>query len=132
VIGKLLLIDDSELVLSRLRARLQREGYDVLTTSKPLELPRAVLMCDLVIIDFHMPGMNGAEVLRALKLRATPSGTVPLFFLYTSDKVASHGYQGLGFDGGLINKGDDESLVQQVAVALRLSKLRNRSSRAPR
>jgi hypothetical protein len=71
-------------------------------------------------------------VLRALKPKAAASGATPLFFLYTGDKVASHEYQSLGFDGGLINKGDDESLVQQVAVALRLSKLRNRSSRAPR
>jgi CheY-like chemotaxis protein len=131
VIGRLLIVDDSELLLDRVRARLQREGYDVWTTSKPLELPRHLLACDLAILDFHMPGTNGAEVLRALKLRA-PTGAAPLFFLYTNDKVASHEYQRLGFDGGLINKGDDESLVQQVSVALRLSKLRNRSSRAPR
>jgi CheY-like chemotaxis protein len=132
MLGKLLLIDDNELALARVKARLQREGYHVQTTSRPLELQREQLACDLVIIDFHMPSMNGAEVLRALKPKAAGSGAPPLFFLYTGDKVASHQYQSLGFDGGLINKGDDESLVQQVAVALRLAKLRNRPSRSPR
>ncbi len=88
--------------------------------------------CDLVILDFHMPGTNGGEVLRSLKMAAARSGAAPLFFLYTADKVISRQYQQLGFDGGLINKGDDESLVQQVAVALRLAKLRNRPSRQPR
>jgi CheY-like chemotaxis protein len=130
--GRLLIIDDSEPMLERVKARLQREGYDVLTSSSPLEFQRHLPACDLVIIDFHMPGMNGAEVLRALRRKVASAGEAPLFFLYTGDKVASHEYRQLGFDGGLIHKGDDESLVQQVAVALRLAKLHKRSSRAPR
>jgi hypothetical protein len=47
-----------------------------------------------------------------------------LFFLYTSDKTASRTHRDLGFDGALINKGDDESLVQQLAAALRFARLR--------
>jgi two-component system OmpR family response regulator len=132
VAGRLLIIDDNELALARVQARLQREGYDVVTTSQLVSATAHVLSCDLVIIDFHMPGMNGSEVLRSLRLSATRAGATPLFFLYTGDKVVSHQYLDLGFDGGLINKGDDESLVQQVAVALRLAKLRRRVSKAPR
>jgi len=130
--GRLLIVDDSEVVLDRIRLRLEREGYDVLTASEPIGAARHLATCDLVILDFHMPGMNGSEVLRSLKVAAARSRAMPLFFLYTGDKVISHQYQQLGFDGGLINKGDDESLVQQVSVALRLAKLRCRSLRAPR
>lgn len=126
VAGKLLVIDDSELVLERVKARLQRESYEVATTSQPVGAARHLLICDLVILDFHMPGMNGSEVLRSLKMLGAGSGAMPLYFLYTSDKVLSRGYRELGFDGTLINKGDDESLVQQVAVALRLAKLRRK------
>jgi len=131
VAGRLLIIDDNELALARIKARLQREGYDVLTTSALVDATGHVVSRDLVIIDFHMPGMNGSEVLRSLRLSAGRAATPPLFFLYTGDKVVSHQYLDLGFDGGLINKGDDESLVQQVSVALRLAKLRRRVSKPP-
>lgn len=132
VAGKLLIIDDSQASLDRIKVRLQREGYSVVTSSVPVGASTELPSCDLVILDFHMPGMNGSEALRWLKLAAARSGADPLFFLYTGDKVVSHQYLALGFDGGLINKGDDESLVQQVAVALRLAKLRRRISRPPR
>jgi DNA-binding NarL/FixJ family response regulator len=132
VAGKLLIVDDSQVFLDRIKVRLQREGYSVVTSSAPIGASMDLPACDLVILDFHMPGMNGSEALRWLKLAATRSGADPLFFLYTGDKVVSHQYLDLGFDGGLINKGDDESLVQQVAVALRLAKLRRRLSKPPR
>jgi len=128
VAGKLLVVDDNELVLERLKSRLQRESYEVATTSQPVGAVRHLLLCDLVILDFHMPGMNGSEVLRSLKMLAARSGANPLYFLYTSDKEFSHRYRELGFDGSLVSKGDDEALVAQVAVALRLAKLRRRAS----
>ena len=126
VVGKVLVIDDSEMVLERVKSRLQRESYEVATTSQPVGAARHLLLCDLVILDFHMPGMNGQEVLRSLKMLGASSGATPLYFLYTSDKVLSRGYRELGFDGTLTDKGDDEALVQQVAVALRLAKLRKK------
>ena len=129
IAGKLLVIDDSEMVLERVRTRLQRESYEVATTSQPVGAARHLLLCDLVILDFHMPGMNGGEVLRSLKMLGASSGANPLYFLYTSDKSLARGYRELGFDGTLLNKGDDESLVQQVAVALRLAKLRKKNQK---
>ena len=126
VVGKVLIIDDSEMVLERVKSRLQRESYEVATTSQPVGAARHLLLCDLVILDFHMPGMNGQEVLRSLKMLGANSGAAPLYFLYTSDKVLSRGYRELGFDRTLTNKGDDEALVQQVAVAVRLAKLRKK------
>jgi CheY-like chemotaxis protein len=77
-----------------------------------------------VLIDFHMPGIGGGEVLSSLRKAAKQMDTQPLYFLYTSDKTASRTHRELGFDGALINKGDDESLVQQLAAALRFAKLR--------
>ena len=74
-----------------------------------------------------MPGIGGGEVLGSLRRAGKALGTQPLFFLYTSDKTASRTHRDLGFDGALINKGDDESLVQQLAAALRFAKLRRMS-----
>jgi CheY-like chemotaxis protein len=122
--GKILLIDDSELVLSRVKARLLRESYEVTTLARAEGAASHLPNADLVLIDFHMPGMSGSEVLSALRKAARVSAATPLFFLYTSDKTASLRHRELGFDGALINKGDDESLVQQLAAALRFAKLR--------
>jgi CheY-like chemotaxis protein len=122
--GKIMIIDDSEMVLSRVKTRLAREGYDVLTLSNPASAARHLQQCDLVLIDFHMPGITGGEVLTGLRKAGKAAGTLPLFFLYTSDKTVSRTHRDLGFDGALINKGDDESLVQQLAAALRFAKLR--------
>ena len=79
VVGKVLVIDDSEMVLERVKARLQRESYEVATTSQPVGAARHLLLCDLVILDFHMPGMNGGEVLRSLKMLGASSGATPLY-----------------------------------------------------
>jgi CheY-like chemotaxis protein len=122
--GKIMIIDDSELVLGRVKARLTREGYEVLTVSNPAGAARQLSQCDLVLIDFHMPGVGGGEALTNLRKAGKAIGAQPLFFLYTSDKTASRKHRDLGFDGALINKGDDESLVQQLAAALRFAKLR--------
>jgi two-component system OmpR family response regulator len=122
--GKIMIIDDSEMVLSRVKTRLAREGYDVLTLSNPASAARHLPQYDLVLIDFHMPGITGGDVLNSLRKAGKTAGPTPLFFLYTSDKTVSRTHRDLGFDGALINKGDDESLVQQLAAALRFAKLR--------
>jgi hypothetical protein len=103
--GKILLIDDSELVRTRVQTRLGREGYEVITTSEAGRIG------------------HGREALHAVKQAAAAAGATPACFLYTSDKTVSLKHRELGFDGSVINKGDDESLVQQLQVALRLTRL---------
>jgi len=124
--GKILVIDDNELVLQRVKARLLRESYDVTTKAEPVGVGAHLPLCDIVILDFHMPGMNGRELLQSLQTIGADGAAKPLYFLYTSDSEASRGYRELGFDGTLVNKGNDESLVQQLSVALRLAKLRRK------
>jgi CheY-like chemotaxis protein len=123
-IGKIMLIDDSELVLDRVKSRLLREGYDVITVSRPANAPNLLSGCDVVLIDLHMPGIGGGEVLSLLRKASKGLDVQPQFFLYTADKIASRRHRAAGFDGALINKGDDESLIQQLAAALRFAKLK--------
>jgi hypothetical protein len=51
----------------------------------------------------------------------------PLFYLYTSDPSVAAAAKGNGFDGSFSNKGDDESLVQQIGAAMRIAKLKARA-----
>jgi len=121
--GKILLIDDSEIVRNRVQVRLRREGYEVATTEGIVRIGPQITNCDLVLLDFHMPGISGREALHTVKQAAAAVGAIPACFLYTSDKTISLKHRELGFDGSVINKGDDESLVHQLQVALRLTRL---------
>jgi CheY-like chemotaxis protein len=123
-VGKVLVVDDSEVVLSRVQTRLTKEGYEVVISAHPVGVGRhEIAQCDLVLLDYHMPGISGGEALHTLRQAGSSAGAYPAYFLYTSDKTVSLKHRELGFDGALINKGDDESLVQQLGVALRLTKL---------
>jgi two-component system, OmpR family, response regulator len=121
---RILIIDDSEIVLHRLKTRLTAEGYDVVTTQQPVGAGRHLLHCDLVIIDFYMPGIDGGEVVRSLRAACAALGARPPFYVYTADQVIEKDFQKWGFDGSFMHKGDDESLVHQVAAAFRLAQLR--------
>ena len=65
----LLLVDDEEHVLSALRRTLRKEGYHILSTTKPLEALEllAVHPVGVIISDARMPGMPGSELLRRVK-----------------------------------------------------------------
>jgi CheY-like chemotaxis protein len=69
--GRILVVDDEEVVRKLTREMLHREGYDVVTVAGAKEAaawyrahPHEV---DLVIIDMVMPSVDGLECFRALK-----------------------------------------------------------------
>lgn len=126
---RILVVDSSEVVLERIKSRLTREGYHVTAARHAAVAERSLADCDLVLVDFHVPGIDCGEVLAGLRKAARAVDSQPLFFLYTSDVTISRIHRDLGFDGSIINKGDDESLVQQLGAALRLAKVRWMSGR---
>ncbi len=56
--NRILVIDDSEVVLARIRGALVGAGYDVVTSSQTVGAARYLRGCNLVIVDFHMPGLT--------------------------------------------------------------------------
>ena len=67
---RVLIADDETAILSVLSYKLSEAGLDVLTAGdgvEALELAKSELP-DLLLIDFHMPGLSGLEV--CLQLRA--------------------------------------------------------------
>ena len=127
----ILVMDDHVPLLDRVRARLTAEGWSVVATSQTVGAARHLVACDLVLLDFHMPGIDGASVLDSLRAAARRSGAAPLFYLYTSDAANEDGARGLGFDGAITNKGDEETLVAQVRAIERIVRLRKLSTRGP-
>jgi CheY-like chemotaxis protein len=66
----ILCVDDDEAILHYEKALLERSGYAVLTAASAQQALRLVTMCrcDVVLLDFEMPGMNGHEVACEIKL----------------------------------------------------------------
>lgn len=120
---RILCLDDSEAQLDELVGTLRRAGYDAYGALTVDQARARMATADLVIVDFHMPRMNGAEALLLLKA-AVPADATPLFYLYTTDKDAAVSFKAHGFDGAFTAKGEMDTLLSQVETALRRLKLK--------
>jgi DNA-binding NtrC family response regulator len=77
---KLMLVDDEERFLSTTAKLLQRKGHQVVTASGGREALDSLEKEDVevVILDVKMPGMDGIEVLREIRLRFPLVGVIML------------------------------------------------------
>lgn len=128
-IGKILMIDDSETVLSGARHVLAVADFEVITATQVVGNARHLKGCDLVILDFHMPGLDGGDVVRSLRGAVEGSDSTCWFYLYSSDEKVAEAYAAHGFDGSFTNKGDPAALLPQVKAVFRMRKMRALSSR---
>jgi CheY-like chemotaxis protein len=66
----ILIVDDEEIVRELLEYALEEEGFEVLTAENGFQAIEmfgdSSLSCDLAIVDFSMPGMDGLEVCRKM------------------------------------------------------------------
>ncbi len=92
--SQILLVDDSDLILFRLKAILIKLGYQPVTFSNPagaLEWLAAGNLPDLILSDVEMPGMSGYDLIRQLK-QSKVTARIPIMLLTShtdiSDKVA--------------------------------------------
>ena len=121
---KILVIDDSEVVLERVKRALIMAGHEVIATTNIVGNARHLPSCDLVIIDYHMPGLDGPAVLASMRSVARPIANACPFFLYTSYENVASNYAALGFDGVFTQKGDELALARQVASVFRTMDMR--------
>ena len=80
--GRILVVDDQDDILQTTALVLRKGGYDVETASKGLDALEAIRRekPDLVLLDIEMPGMDGWETLRLLRLEeATRDVPVAMF-----------------------------------------------------
>jgi two-component system OmpR family response regulator len=116
---RVMVIDDSEVMLARIKRVLVAAGYDVIASTHPVGNARHLPTCDLVILDFHMPGLDGSSVVASLRALVNSLKNECQLFVYSSDKKIESDYARLGFDGAITSKGDEQALVRQVAAVFR-------------
>jgi len=85
----ILCIDDDDGMLGYQKALLERRGYAVLTAASARHGLQIAAVCAIaaVIVDYHMPEMNGHEVATEIK-RLRPQ--VPIVMVSSDDEIPEH------------------------------------------
>src|ERR1700733_2798961 len=81
--GKILIVDDQSANVQLLEMMLQRAGYlQVTSTMDPTSVCRLHLRnhYDLILLDLHMPGMDGFQVMEELKI-VDPDNYLPVLVI---------------------------------------------------
>jgi CheY-like chemotaxis protein len=116
--ARILVIDDDPVIGAVVTAVLGREDYEVvLAADGPdgLEEARRSLP-DLIVVDSVMPGMTGADVVRALRADPFTAG-VPLVMMSASPKTLAA--EAGDADGTLAKPFDPGDLLATVSRLLR-------------
>jgi len=113
---RLLLVDDHPILRAGLRALLSAEpGFDVIAEAESGEsallLARA-LAPDLILLDFSLPGMSGADAARCLK-RDVPSARVLALSVHDELAIVRR-FLDSGADGYLLKRSASDELVRAV------------------
>jgi signal transduction histidine kinase/ActR/RegA family two-component response regulator len=114
--GTILVVDDDSAVRNVTSALLQELGYRILEAGSggaALDLLSGKIEVDLILIDFAMPGMSGAELAR--RVRAQRPGVPILFVTGFADRTALAGVS----EAQIISKPFiDNELAEKICRAL--------------
>lgn len=125
-----LVVDDNEINLRVARAAIEPLGVEVVDASSGQEaldiLARHVI--DIVLLDSHMPGMDGPDTLRHIRQSGMPWSIVPVIAV-TADAMEGDRakYLAMGMDDYIAKPILERDLM--TALSRIKSKLRTRSSR---
>lgn len=124
--ARLLVVDDSSINLLFLEKLLKHAGYhNITSTTQPHEGERLALEMDpdLSILDLHMPGMSGLELLERIRAQAT-GGYMPIL-MYTTDTSwdARRSALALGATDFLTKPGDPSEIALRVRNFLEMRSL---------
>ena len=110
----ILVVDDDAPILLLMRTMLREFGFDTvdaISGAKAIEAARRSTP-DLILLDRHMPGMSGDEVISAL--RAEPAlASVPILIL-SGAPVGPDELRRLGADGAVLKPFDVAALVETI------------------
>ena len=119
---KVLVIEDEELIRESIVALLNEREFTAIGTgdgNTGLQLAKGFVP-DLILCDVRMPGINGYEVLEALRQDPT-TATIPLIFLTAEAETAEnilHQGQVMGANGYLYKPFTIAQLLEAIATHL--------------
>jgi DNA-binding response OmpR family regulator len=114
--GKILVIDDSELVLDITRDALEEAGYEVLTNSSWMEVNATIRenRPDLILLDLMMPSIKGESLCEILK-KSSFGKDIPIIIFSTKDEdEIKRLADDAGADGYIVKRMNKKDIVESV------------------
>lgn len=120
---KILVIDDSELVLAMASDALKGAGYEVLTATNGIEANTYIFSTanrpDLIIIDIMMPLLDGNKKAKILKEKDF-SKDIPIMFISSkSEAELAKLVEEAGADGYICKPFTSQGIVSSVQKVLK-------------
>jgi putative two-component system response regulator len=130
---RILIVDDQAFNIAVISGMLREAGYqDIISTRDPRSVPEvcAAQRPDLVLLDFHMPGMTGLDVLDSITDLVLGPESLPVLMV-TSDPTAQRRYDCLaaGARDFLTKPVDQIELLLRVRTHLLTHHLQRRAER---
>jgi DNA-binding response OmpR family regulator/anti-sigma regulatory factor (Ser/Thr protein kinase) len=115
--SQILLVEDSETQALKMRYLLEGEGWQVTRSATAEAALGEINRClpDLIVVDYHLPGMRGDELCRRLRMNVRTRGT-PILML-TMDQT-------LGSEQAGLDSGADDYVAKSVAPEILLLRVR--------
>ena len=110
----ILVVDDDLPILLLMRSLLREFGFEAVTAESGREAIDAIRQRRpaVALIDKHMPGMSGPEVIHAL--RSEPGfDSLPILIL-SGEPVSPTELKALGADGAVLKPFDIQALIAQL------------------
>ncbi|QJD82152.1 HD-GYP domain-containing protein [Cohnella herbarum] len=122
-LSKILIVDDQEYNISLLERILSRAGFNhIHSTMDPLQIENILteLDPDIILLDLHMPGMDGLQVLRMIREQSDADNYLPVLML-TADMTPEARQQGLqaGVNDFLTKPYDRTEVILRINNLLR-------------
>ena len=127
--ARILIVDDNEVNRTILTEQMSGWGFDSAAATggaealATLEAARArEIAVDAIVLDYHMPVMNGADVVGTLKSRPGLS-SIPVVMLTSVDQMAEgSSFASLGIQGHLVKPARSRELLEAITAAIQDSR----------
>lgn len=113
--AKILIVDDSEIVLDLVAMYLEDGGYEVTTLDNAVQIPAMMETDppDLVLLDVFMPGLRGDEAV--LLLQRVSERRIPILLHSDMDeKELAQTVRDTGASGYLVKTMDPDEILEKV------------------
>jgi len=114
--GKVLVIDDSRVMLALIDHVLAEAGYRVFTTSNPYRALDAIVAHepDAIVCDYTMPGMGAERLVPKLKADPRASQIPVIVYSSQSDPYLEETVLGFGAAALIEKSGDCKALIAKL------------------
>lgn len=116
---RVLVVDDSDLMLDVVRSALEQDGFSVTTARSMSELESCdVRSYELVLVDVQMPELFGDDLVAMLRQARCVDSRIVLLSNLPSDELA-HRAEAAGADGFVCKREGMDALVKYVRGVVR-------------